>query len=87
MPSRPQGGGTSTSQGGPYGIFQRAVTRRNLPAGEAAAKALPQISLADALEFTFLFARKDQRRHGRVAARSLLRFLEGTLTPRSKTLR
>ena len=31
-------------------------------------KELPQISLADALELTILFARKDPRRHPRVAA-------------------
>jgi hypothetical protein len=43
----------------------------------AAAKDLPQLSLADALELTVLVARKDPRRHPRVAARWLLRFLEG----------
>jgi hypothetical protein len=42
----------------------------------AAAKDLPQLSLADALELTVLVARKDPRRHPRVAARWLLRFLE-----------
>ena len=42
----------------------------------AAAKDLPQLSLADALELTVLVARKDPRRHQRVAARWLLRYLE-----------
>jgi hypothetical protein len=42
----------------------------------AAAKDLPQLSLADALELTVLVARKDPRRHQRVASRWLLRFLE-----------
>jgi hypothetical protein len=42
----------------------------------AAAKDLPQLSLADALELTVLVARKDPRRHPRVAARWLLRLLE-----------
>ena len=42
----------------------------------AAAKDLPQVSLADALELTVLVARKDRRRHPRVAARWLLRLLE-----------
>lgn len=42
----------------------------------AAARELPQLSLADALELTLLVARKDPRRHPRVAARSLLRYLE-----------
>jgi hypothetical protein len=35
----------------------------------AAAKDLPQLNLVDALELTILVARKDPRRHPRVAAR------------------
>jgi hypothetical protein len=42
----------------------------------AAARELPQLSLLDALELTFLIARKDPRRHPRAAARWLFRFLE-----------
>lgn len=42
----------------------------------AAAKDLPQLNLVDALELTILVARKDPRRHPRVAKRWLLRFLE-----------
>jgi hypothetical protein len=42
----------------------------------AAARDLPQLSLADALELTVLVARKAPRRHQRVAARWLLRYLE-----------
>jgi hypothetical protein len=42
----------------------------------AAAKDLPQLSLVDALELTILVARKDPRRHPRLAARWLLRYLE-----------
>jgi hypothetical protein len=42
----------------------------------AAAKDLPQLSLVDALELTMLVARKEPRRHPRVAARWLLRYLE-----------
>lgn len=42
----------------------------------AAARELPQLSLEDALELTLLVARKDPRRHSRVAARWLLRYLE-----------
>ena len=42
----------------------------------AAAKDLPPLSLVDALELTVLVARKDPRRHQRVAARWLLRLLE-----------
>jgi hypothetical protein len=43
---------------------------------EATAKEIGRISLAEALELTVLIARKDPRRHPRVAARWLLRFLE-----------
>jgi hypothetical protein len=42
----------------------------------SSARDLPQLSLADAFELTVLVARKDPRRHPRVAARWLLRFLE-----------
>jgi hypothetical protein len=42
----------------------------------AAAKDLPQLGLLDALELTVLVARKDPRRHPRVALRWLLRYLE-----------
>jgi hypothetical protein len=42
----------------------------------AAAKDLPQLSLVDGLDLTILIARKDPRRHPRVAARWLVRFLE-----------
>ena len=42
----------------------------------AAAKDLPTLSLTDALELTILVARKDRRRHPRMAARWLLRYLE-----------
>jgi hypothetical protein len=41
---------------------------------EATAKELPR--LGDALELTLLIARRDPRRHPRVAARWLLRYLE-----------
>jgi hypothetical protein len=42
----------------------------------AAAKDLPQLSLVDTLELTILVARKDPRRHPRIATRWLLRYLE-----------
>ena len=42
----------------------------------AAAQDRPQLTLVDALELTILVARKEPRRHPRVAARWLLRFLE-----------
>jgi hypothetical protein len=43
---------------------------------EATAKEVPPLSLEDALDLTMLIARKDPRRHPRVAARWLLRYLE-----------
>jgi hypothetical protein len=72
----PEAGAASTSQGHPYAVFQRALQRRIVLSALAAAKDLPQLSLADALELTVLVARKDPRRHQRVAARWLLRYLE-----------
>ena len=50
-PSGPEGA-ESTSQGRSYGIFQKAIQRRNVVAAVAAAKELPQLSLLDALELT-----------------------------------
>jgi hypothetical protein len=50
---------------------------------EATAKELPRLGLADALELTLLIARKDPRRHPRVAARWLLRYLEEDDSQRS----
>jgi len=38
MPSRPRGGGASTSQGRPYSIFRRAIEHKNLLVAEATAK-------------------------------------------------
>lgn len=52
------------------------MQRRNVLAAVAAAKELPQLSLGDALDLTMLVARKDPQRHGRMAARWLLRLLE-----------
>lgn len=57
-------------------MFKRAVQRRNVLAAVSAAKVLPQLSLADALDLTMLVARKDPQRHDRMAARWLLRLLE-----------
>jgi hypothetical protein len=65
-----------TSQGHRYTIFRRALERGNLMGAEATAKELPRLGLADALELTLLIARKEPRRHPRVAARWLLRYLE-----------
>jgi hypothetical protein len=74
-PLRPRRGAASTSQGRPHSI-KRAIQRRNVVAALAAARELPQLSLEDALELTLLVARKDPRRHPRVAGHWLLRYLE-----------
>jgi hypothetical protein len=73
---RPRRGAASTSQGHPLAIFRRALQRGNLTVAEAVSKELPPLDLTDALELTILIARKDPRRHPRVAARWLLRYLE-----------
>jgi hypothetical protein len=72
----PGRGGASTSQGRPYTIFRRALERKNLLVAQATAKELPPLNFTDALELTILIARKDPRRHPRVAARWLLRYVE-----------
>jgi hypothetical protein len=53
----------------------------------AAAKELPQLSLLDALKLTLLVARKDPRRHPRVAARWLQRYPEEDPAAGEKRLR
>jgi len=47
------------------------MARGNVLSALAAARDLPQLSLIDALELTVLVARKNPRRHPRVAARWL----------------
>jgi hypothetical protein len=47
------------------------MARGNVPSALAAARDLPQLSLVDALELTVLVARKDPRRHPRVAERTV----------------
>jgi hypothetical protein len=46
------------------------------PARRRGDRELPQLNLTDALDLTMLIARKDPRRHPRVAAPWLLRYLE-----------
>lgn len=76
MCHRPQEGGAPGAAGHLYAAVQRALKRHNVLVAVAAARDLPQLSLADAFELTILVARKDPRRHQRVAARWLLRYLE-----------
>jgi hypothetical protein len=78
-PSRPRGGGIATSQGHARTVFRRALERGNLLVAEATAKEIGRLSLDEALELTLLIARKDPRRHPRVAARWLRRYLDEPL--------
>jgi len=53
----------------PHARFRRALERGNLLEAEAAARELRGLSLADALSFCMLLARKDPRRFERAAVR------------------
>jgi hypothetical protein len=58
-------------------VFQRAIERGNLLVAETTLRAeIPRPTLLDLLELTALIAQKDSRRHGRVAARWLRRYLD-----------
>lgn len=72
----PEGGGASTSQGHPRTVFRRALEHGNLFVAEATAKEIGRLSLVEALELTLLISQKDPRRHPRVAAHWLRRYLE-----------
>jgi hypothetical protein len=75
-PSRPQGGGTSTSQGHPRSIFRRALEHDNLVVAEVTAREIGRVTIAEALELTALVARKQPHRYGGFAARWLGLYLE-----------
>jgi hypothetical protein len=64
-------------QGHPRTVFRRALDRGNLLV--ATAKEIGRLSLDEALELTLLIAREDPRRHPRVAARWLRRYLDESL--------
>jgi hypothetical protein len=67
----------ATTQGHPRAIFQRAIERGNLLVAETTLRGeIPRPTLLDLLELTALIAQKDPRRHGRVAARWLHRYLD-----------
>jgi hypothetical protein len=65
-----------TAQGSPYSIFKRAIERGNLMVAEATLRTeIPRPSLLDLLALTALIAQKDPKRHARVSARWLERWL------------
>ena len=57
-------------------LLPNALRVGNLTVAEGLARELGRISLAEALELTALVGQKDPRRHPRVAARWLQRYLE-----------
>jgi hypothetical protein len=63
-----------TSQGSPYGRFQRAIQRGDLLEAETNARELGRLSLRDALSLVVLFAAKDPPRFERAALRWHARF-------------
>ena len=71
-----------TAQGHPRAIFERAIERGNLLVAETVLRGeIPRPTLLDLLALTALIAQKDPRRHGRAAARWLLRWLEAAGDP------
>jgi hypothetical protein len=68
---------TMTAQGHPRAIFKRAIEHGNLLVAETILRSeIPRASLGDLLELTALIALKDPKRHARVAARWLQRWLD-----------
>jgi hypothetical protein len=66
-----------TVQGSPHTIFKRAIGRGNLMVAEMTLRTeITRPSLVDLLELTALIAIKDPKRHARVSARWLARWLE-----------
>jgi hypothetical protein len=65
-----------TAQGHPRATFNRAIERGNLLVAVAVLREIGRPSLGELLELTILIAECEPRRHARVWARWLLRYLE-----------
>ena len=65
-----------TAQGHPRAIFNRSIERGNLLIAETTLREIGRVTLVEALQLTALIAVKDPRRHARVSARWLVRYLE-----------
>jgi hypothetical protein len=65
-----------TAQGDSRSVYQRAIEHGNLLVAETTLRELGRPSLGELLELTILIAFKDPRRHQRVAARWLVRYLQ-----------
>jgi hypothetical protein len=70
------GKASTTAQGHPRAIFQRSIERGNLLVAETTLREIGRVTLTEALQLTALIAVKDPRRHARVSARWLARWLE-----------
>jgi hypothetical protein len=57
-------------------VYRKAIERGNLLIAETTLRELGRPTLAELLALTGLIARKDPRRHERVAARWLFRYLQ-----------
>jgi hypothetical protein len=65
-----------TAQGHPRATFNRAIERGNLLVAETVLREIGRVTLVETLHLTALIALKDPRRHPRVSARWLARYLE-----------
>jgi hypothetical protein len=65
-----------TAQGHPKAVFHRAIERGSLAIAETTLRELGRPTLGELLELTILISVKDPRRHAKVSARWLLRYLE-----------
>jgi hypothetical protein len=70
------GEATTKEHGHPRAVFQRAIERENLLVAENTLREIGRVTLVEALQLTALIAVKDSRRHARVSARWLARWLE-----------
>jgi hypothetical protein len=77
-----------TAQGHPRATFYRAIERGQLAVAETTLREMGRITLIEALQLTALIAVKDPRRHARVSARWLARYLaanQGATIDESRT--
>jgi hypothetical protein len=65
-----------TAQGHPRATFHRAIERGNLLVAETVLREIGRPTLTELLALTGLIAHRDPRRHERVAARWLFRYLQ-----------
>jgi hypothetical protein len=64
-----------TSEGSPYGRFQRAIQVRSVLAAETAARELGRLNLLDAIDLCLLMATEAPERYDRAAKRWFVRLV------------